>query len=184
VTFFNTWNVTACEAVGDLAAAFSKIEGYAARLALIHHVVTTAYDPSPSPVSAESMAAGIMLAEWFGREAERVYGILAQTSGDGEVEWLLGRIRENNGQATPREVMFWNRKRYPTADLAEHALRKLSKYGRWVTPPSGPKGGRPSGYFELYTVGGKPPDDETQEEREARWAREREEWKKQPYAPG
>ena len=38
VNFYNSWNTDNAEAVGDAAAMFSKLEGYAARFALIIHV--------------------------------------------------------------------------------------------------------------------------------------------------
>jgi hypothetical protein len=63
VSFFDEWNRDAEAVSGDLAAAFGKLEGYAARQALVHHAVGT-LDAAPSPVSEASMAAGITLARW------------------------------------------------------------------------------------------------------------------------
>src|SRR5262249_9743243 len=40
VQFYNDWAREQAAVEGELAAAFSKLEGYAARLALVHHVVS------------------------------------------------------------------------------------------------------------------------------------------------
>src|SRR5262249_12557194 len=40
VTFYNAWAQEQAAVDGELAAAFSKLEAYAARFALLHHVVT------------------------------------------------------------------------------------------------------------------------------------------------
>ncbi len=58
---------TQAEAEGDLAATFAKIEGYAARFTLVHHVVTYASRGKSDlcPIEAKSVEAGIMLADWF-----------------------------------------------------------------------------------------------------------------------
>jgi hypothetical protein len=44
VDFYNQWAKEQISLEGELAAAWSKLEGYAARLALVHHVVTHAFD--------------------------------------------------------------------------------------------------------------------------------------------
>src|SRR5262249_10945708 len=89
VQFYNSWNRGTASASGDLGSAFAKIEAYAARFALIHQVASAARDVAPLAVGEESMAAGIALARWFGREAERVYAVLEQTGGDAEAADLL-----------------------------------------------------------------------------------------------
>ena len=68
---------------GDLSAAWSKLEEYAARLALVVHFVRwAARDPmltNANIVDAESMAGGIALAGWFKHEARRVYALLGES---------------------------------------------------------------------------------------------------------
>jgi hypothetical protein len=110
VRFYNSWNTGVTGAAGDLAAAFAKMEGYAARLALIHHVITTVSETAPSPVSDLSMAAGIALAEWFGCEAERVYAVLSESEGDAE---LVSFIRSKGGRIRLRDIQLWKPHRYP-----------------------------------------------------------------------
>ena len=60
---------------GALASAWSKLEEYAARLALVIHLARAAADDrtlaNPDEVDTESMAAGIALVQWFKGEARR-----------------------------------------------------------------------------------------------------------------
>ena len=60
-----------------LEAAFAKLEAAAARLALI---LALAREPKAQEVDFASMAAGILLAEWFAHEAERVYGMAGKST--------------------------------------------------------------------------------------------------------
>lgn len=130
---------------GDLAAAWSKLEGYAARLGLIHHLARWAAGDRRDPeagIDAESMRAGITLARWFGREDRRIYAMLAESTTDAERRELLELIRRRGGSITPRELMQTSRS-YPTADAAEAALAGLveARLATWVTmtPARGPQ---------------------------------------------
>jgi hypothetical protein len=76
VEFYNAHGQEEADLEGDLASAWSKLEGYAARLALVIHLVRwAAEDPTledSERVDAQSMTAGITLSGWFGREASGV----------------------------------------------------------------------------------------------------------------
>ncbi|MEM9374133.1 MAG: DUF3987 domain-containing protein, partial [Planctomycetota bacterium] len=65
---------------GAVRAAWNKLKGQAARLALVHHLIRVAdEDPTlgdPDRVDEVSVRAGIGLALWFGGEAKRVYARL------------------------------------------------------------------------------------------------------------
>ena len=97
------------DASGDLAAALSKLEEYAARLALVVHCCRVAYGDAtqnnPLELDAKSMASGIALADWFQHEARRVYAMFAEGSADRErrklMDWIVGR----GGSVTPRDLM-------------------------------------------------------------------------------
>src|SRR5262249_52533889 len=67
VAFYNRFAQRQAEVEGDVAAAFSKLEAYAARLALVHHVCESviAGGDATAAVGAPSVRAGIALAEWF-----------------------------------------------------------------------------------------------------------------------
>lgn len=149
---------------GDMAAMLSKNEGMAARLALIVHLArTTVGDAAPEAVDAASMRAGCNLADWFGAESERVYGVLRPKAGAGgdERRELIAWIVSRGGRTTARELHRENKKKYPTTEAAELALDELvqGNVGAWHAAPAGPAGGRPSRVFGLVTIplGTKPP---------------------------
>ena len=93
---------------GDLSAAWSKLEEYAARLALVVHFARWAADDptlqSPDAVDAASMKAGIDLAGWFKAEARRVYALLGETDDDRDRRRLVEWIERKGGSVTAREV--------------------------------------------------------------------------------
>lgn len=112
---------------GPLAAAWSKLEGYAARFALvIHRVREAADDPaleSPGVIDALSMGKGIELVHWFKGEARRIYSMLDATADEPGRE-LEAFIRSKGGSVSVREIQ---RAFFPagTADEAEAAVREL-----------------------------------------------------------
>ena len=141
---------------GDLSAAWSKLEEYAARLALVVHFARwAASDPAltdANVVDAESMTAGIVLAKWFKGEARRVYALFSETDADRDLRRLAEWIERRGGSATAREVQQGCRwLKEPGA--ADAALEELVKGGRgsWRPPATGARGGRPSRVFDLFT---------------------------------
>jgi Protein of unknown function (DUF3987) len=82
IKFYNAFAQEQEASEGELAAAFSKLEAYAARFALLHHVVEHVANGKPDllPVGPESIDAGVTLARWFAYEARRIYSTLAETS--------------------------------------------------------------------------------------------------------
>ena len=70
----------------DVRAVLGKVEGVAARLALVCQL---AGDPAKAAVmtevGVEAMRAGIGLAEWFACETVRAYGLIEETAG--ELPW-------------------------------------------------------------------------------------------------
>ena len=138
---------------GDLAAAFSKLEGYAARFALLFAMVRYATGEIRSPieeVDARSMAVAIQLARWFAHEAKRVYHLVDLSDAERERNELVEWIRCKGGTVTPRDLQRCNA-RYRDPGTADVALRDLATRGRgrMVPVPAGPKGGRPSEVFTL-----------------------------------
>ena len=155
IAWYDRWADRQAEAGPALAAMLSKIEGYAARLALIHHCVSTinAGTADAAPIGAASIRAGIALAEWFAAEAERVYGLFSpEPDGAEETHDLEELIRGKSGRVTVRELMQARRRYRGRADDAEAALQMLvdAKRGRWLPVPPGPSGGRPCREFELF----------------------------------
>jgi hypothetical protein len=145
------------ELTGDLAAAWSKLEGYAARLGLIVHLVRwAAGDPTldnPNMIDERSIEAGVRLSQWFGHEASRVYAILGESDEQRDQRRLVEVIQRKGGSMTPRELMR-SKHAFQTAKAAEQALDELAKagYGHWEDPPIGPAGGHPTRRFVLDSI--------------------------------
>jgi hypothetical protein len=154
--YYNAHAVEQADLTGDMAAAWSKLEEYAARLSLVVHFTRwAAGDPNltkPEIVDAASMNAGIVLAKWFKHEARRVYSMLDESDADREERRLVDWIGRKGGTATPREVQQGCRwLKEPGA--AEAALEELVRAGRgtWLDVPTTAKGGRPARAFVLST---------------------------------
>jgi DNA polymerase-1 len=174
IRFYNSWADQQAGADGVLASAFSKIEGYAPRLALLHHVVTQVSrrkdDLQPAddcdPVGLESMRAGIELALWFAREARRVCAMLGESEDERNTRRLVEFIQSAGGRITARRLHLANQSRYRRTGAAELALDALVNDGlaTWENVPPGPKGGRPTKTCVLKNLASKP--DETPEDDE------------------
>jgi hypothetical protein len=139
-----------------MAAAWSKLEEYAARLALVVHLIRwAARDPTltkPDVLDAASMNAGITLARWFKHEARRVYAMLDESDAERDQHRVVDWIVRKGGTVTPREVQQGCRwLKGPGA--AEAALEELVRAGRgaWRDVPTTAKGGRPARTFVLST---------------------------------
>ncbi|MEQ1905600.1 MAG: DUF3987 domain-containing protein [Pirellulaceae bacterium] len=154
--FYNSHAREQADLVGELSAAWSKLEEYAARLALVVHLARWAADDpaleSADLVDVDSMAAGIQLANWFKGEAKRVYSLLGETEEDRDRRRLLEWIERRGGLATAREVQMgcrWLRE----AGAAEVALDELAKagWGNWEPTPRGRRG-QPTRHFRLSTL--------------------------------
>ncbi len=154
IGYYNDHNREQAEMAGDLAAAWSKLEEYAARLALVIHMARwAAKDPTligVETVDIKSMRAGIRLAEWFKNEAKRIYALLDESEGDTEQQKLLEWIRQKGGSVTAREVQQGCRwlKESGAAEAALEELRRIAR-GNWYDTQTRVEGGRPSRVFRL-----------------------------------
>lgn len=154
IAFFNVWGKRIRAAEGDRAALLSKLQGAAARLTLIHHVVThAAADMDDNrPISAASVDAGVELVYWFADEAERIYSILAESDEARDRRKLVELIQAHphDGAITVRGLMRANNRRFADSALAENALNQLvqDRLGEWEdSKPT--KGGHPRRVFRL-----------------------------------
>ena len=158
VDYANTNGAEQVELTGDLSAAWSKLEEYAARFALVIHFVRyAAHDPTltnAETVDAESMTAGIRLATWFKNESRRVYGMLSESETDRDQRRLAEWIERQRGSVTAREAQQGCRwlKEPGTAEAALEELVKAGK-GRWESTPSGQRG-QPTRRFTVNAVYG------------------------------
>jgi hypothetical protein len=155
-TYYNAHANEQAELTGDMAAAWSKLEEYAARLALvIQFVRSAANDPNlkkPEILDSASMTAGITLAKWFKHEARRVYAMLDESETERDQRRLVDWIGRKGGTVTAREVQQgcrWLKE----PGKAEESLEELVKAGRgcWQNSVTTPKGGRPGRAFVLST---------------------------------
>ena len=154
IRFFNAHANEQVRLSGDEAAAWSKLEGYAARLSMVVHCLRWAAGDSTlahsGVVDDKSMEAGITLSRWFGQETRRVYAILGENDVDRDRHRLVELIRHKGGTVTPRDLIRGSRM-FQKTDDAEAALEELAKagIGKWEYVPPGPKGGQPTRRFVL-----------------------------------
>ncbi|MCC6123398.1 MAG: DUF3987 domain-containing protein [Pirellulales bacterium] len=141
------------ETAGELAAVWSKLECYAARIALVFHMVRVVAGDSElldiDRVDATDIQSGIELVEWFKNETRRIYAILGETEEEGEARELIELITQRGGEITTRDLMRASRK-YRVAEDAEAVLTSLAErdWGAWyVREHDG--AGRPVSVFRL-----------------------------------
>jgi len=153
IAYYNAHAAEQADLTGDMASAWSKLEEYAARLALVVHYVRWAAGDvaNETRLDAASMNAGIVLAKWFKHEARRVYAMLDESDAERDQRRLVEWIGNKGGTVTARDVQRGLRRlRGPGA--AEAALESLVKAGLgcWEHSPSEQRG-QPTQYFRLAT---------------------------------
>lgn len=153
IDFYNEHANEHADLTGELSAAWSKLEGYAARFALIIHVIRqVTADPTlehPGSIDEVSVAAGVTLSRWFGHEAKRVYAMLGEPEELRHHRRLVELIERKGGEVTVRE---WQRSRpNGSSEDAEAELDELVKagLGRWDLSPSPSGGGHQVRRFRL-----------------------------------
>jgi len=153
VEFYNEHGEeTMAHAGTDLAAAWAKLEGYAARLGLVVHMVrVVTREADASAVDEVSIRAGIALARWFAHEARRVYSLLHETEEQREERRLIDFIRAQGGRVTARDLQRGG-PCCKTAAEANGRLDALADAGRGhrETAAPGPMGGKPKDEFVLH----------------------------------
>ena len=153
IEFFNEHADELAGMEGRDAALWSKLRGYAARLALIVHCARhAACDPKvePNQIDVVSIVAGIIMARWFGTEALRVYRAHTETLEEREARELREFIISRNGRVTARDLQRGMRRYADNAEAAEFALTALVDRGEgcWDHSSKG-KPGRPTSTFCL-----------------------------------
>ena len=167
VRFFNAHNREQSLLGDDLSAAWSKLEAYAPRLALLIQLVRWAaegYTPATtSAVDEQSMDAAIVLVKWFANEAKRVSALLG--NGDDSEESRRRRLaidaaEQHGGRLTVRALMR-SRAGFKSADDAEQTLNALvaAGLGHWEQSSPGKSGGRPTTVFVLVESASDPAHD-------------------------
>ncbi len=140
-------------------AMMSKVEACCARLALVVHLgrVAAGEGAIANVIDSESMDRGIRLANWFRREAERVYARLAEGDDDREARQLLDLVRRKGGSVSGRELVQSSRS-FKTVKDAEAALSRLvdAGHGKWVYLPQCGPGAPKARRFVLPGASGDP----------------------------
>ena len=101
ISFYNSWGASQGGDETDAAAA-SKLEGYAARFALLFALVR---DPDTRIVDAIDVKAGSTLAWWFRSETQRIYDVLRASPEQRErhelQDWVIATGRHDLGPRPP-----------------------------------------------------------------------------------
>ena len=169
IRFYDDLAAQQADADDEVAGALAKIEGYAARFALVFHLVREeANDPAlddGNAIDQDSVNAGVTLARWFAYEARRIYSMLHETEEEGEQRRLIELIQRRGGRIRTSQLQKATSRYRHSAKEAKSALDGLVEagHGRWDPIPIGRKGGRPTEEFvlteEVASPSGNPDDD-------------------------
>lgn len=137
--------------VGEEASASAKLEGYAARFALVFALIkqasvatgtTVTVATGTSEIDIESMEAGIRLARWCEREAMRVYAVLNESEEEKDTRQLIEWIVKKGGEVTVRDLNRGPRRFRKGSETAERALERLVKLGKGAWASSSKQGSK------------------------------------------
>lgn len=153
VEFYNQHAERQADATGEQAAALSKIEGAAARIALaLHCVREAAGDRTVSTqIDEQDIGSGVAIARWYADEAERVYQVLRETDEDRLRRQVVELISRRGGTITANDLRRRSR-HFATNEDAELFLDGLVKGGVGTWAEAQHEGaGRPTREFHLST---------------------------------
>jgi hypothetical protein len=154
VAYYNDCGDAALAADEHTEAAWGKLSGYAARLALVGQLTA---NPNATTVTGEVMRAACDLARWFGAEAARIYASIAETADQRETRKLVEFIKSRGGPASVRDVTHYHWPFRNQPDKAEQALSGLVKKGLGIWLEIKPEGrGRPTRKFQLLQASPSP----------------------------
>jgi hypothetical protein len=147
--FYREHAETQYEADGPVGEMLSKAEAWAARLALVIHMIRQA-GPEPvlgNRIDKDSIARGIGLARWAAREWGRVLAGMERGGIENDDRRVVRFIADRGGTATARDVARGLRG-YREPGAAEAALNRLTRSGRaeWSAQSTG---GRPADAVRL-----------------------------------
>ena len=136
-----------------LKSAWSKLEGQAARLALVFHCIRETYLPSPGEnanmISADTLDAALVWIEWLKKETRRIYYTLTHKGDARQADKLIAFARRNGGSITAAAAARTGAGGRDVAEV-EKIMAGLVAAGlaEWHMPEQR-KGGRPTRYFRL-----------------------------------
>jgi len=88
----------------NLEGTWAKLEGYAARLALVIHEIRFALGEAGEDVDAVSMTGAIKLIDYFKSHARKVYAKLKFSAEDKKVLGAVDWIEKQGGKVTVRDI--------------------------------------------------------------------------------
>ena len=156
VEFYNEHAEQLADATGDEAAVLSKIEGAAARLALVVHCIRRRRRTARSAMRLTSKVSAPGL-PWQGgmpTRRQRVYAVLRETDDDRRLRRICELIERKGGTITARQLRQSMREFRDSTEAAEAALEILTKagLGKWEASSTADDGGRPTRIFRLSTL--------------------------------
>ncbi len=155
IAFYNQHNKEQSELHGALCNAWSKLECYVPRIALLHHLVRVAdRDTSldgTEVVDVQSMSDAISIVEWFKRETRRIHQQIGLTPEQKEEADVYQELVKLGGEPTIRELMKKLHRKVGDSDNLEAVLGRLIKNGRVskieIQPTAA--GGRPTWKYKI-----------------------------------
>ncbi len=90
---------------GPIRGAWPKLRAIAGRLTLIVHLLRFAAgeDVDPLAADAESVRRAVILTDWFGYEASRVYAMRGESNADRDERKLIEWIEAQGGRGDARQ---------------------------------------------------------------------------------
>ena len=159
--FFNQNAQEQAMLTGDLAAAWSKLECYVPRLALIFWAIRSAFGEmgpeNANAIDQQSLQSAVNIIQWFKHETKRVYCLLGESESEHAQRRLVEHIQSKGGRISASQLTrSFRRCRAPGA--AKKTLDQLvaEGYGRWEQPPQKGPGRPPAPVFILIKVNETP----------------------------
>ncbi len=118
-----------------LQGPWGKMPGQCTRLILIIHCVHQATEGAGKLVDEQSVLAGIVLADYFKNHCKKVWGELAKTHSEKQIDKLLAWLHKHGKQeTTAREIQRYKVAGCKTTEAAKDMLNKLKEagYGLWA----------------------------------------------------
>jgi replicative DNA helicase len=133
--------------LAHLAGWAAKLAGATCRVAALLHLAGHLRDGWARPISSDTLAAALRLADYLIDHAQAVFDLMGADPRVDDARWLLDWInRTSQVQFSRRDAHQAARGRFPKATDLEPALALLEEHGylrRVDADPPGPKGGRP-----------------------------------------
>jgi hypothetical protein len=135
--------------LAHLAGWAAKLAGATCRLAGLLHLASHLRDGWARPISPDTLAGAIQLADYLVEHARAVFDLMGADPRTDNARWLLDWIsRTGQAQFTRRDAhAAAPRGRFPKATSLDPALSLLEEHG-WLrrvdADPVGPRGGRPA----------------------------------------